>query len=145
MPNPALLSLFPQFLDFEIYAPTFLRIGLSLVILAHGLPKLYETRALFAEWLKSMGFKHSRFWTWTVALTESVGGGMILFGFLTQFAAAVLIIEFLFIILWVRRGQPFIATAAAPGMSRELDFLILMALLALLVSSAGGYAIDLPL
>ncbi|MDP2668671.1 MAG: DoxX family protein [bacterium] len=140
-----MLTLFPQLLDYQYFAPTFLRIGLAFVILAHGLPKLYATRALFAEWLRSMGFKHRLFWAWTVALAESVGGGLILFGFLTQLAAAVLIIEFLFIILWVRRGQPFIATAAAPGMSRELDFLILMGLLALLVSSSGAYAIDLPL
>ncbi|MDO8522927.1 MAG: DoxX family protein [bacterium] len=140
-----MLTLFPQLLDYQYFAPTFLRLGLALIILAHGLPKLYATRALFAEWLKSMGFKHNHFWTWTVALAESVGGGLILFGFLTQFAAAVLIIEFLFIILWIKRGQPFIATAAAPGMSWEFDFLILMGLLALLVLTPGAYAIDLPL
>ncbi len=140
-----MLTLIPQLLDYQYFAPTFLRIGLGIVILAHGLPKIIETRALFAGWLKSMGFRHSIFWAWVVAIAESAGGGMILFGLAVQFAAAVLIIQFLFIFFWVRRGQPFIATAEAPGMSRELDFLILMGLLSLLVSTSGAYAIDLPL
>lgn len=140
-----MLTLFPRLLDYQYFAPTILRVGLALILLAHGLPKLYATRALFAEWLKSMGFKYNHFWAWVVAISESLGGGMILFGFMTQLAAAVLIIEFLFIILWVRRGQPFIAKADAPGMSWEFDFLILIGLMALLVSYPGAFAIDLPL
>lgn len=140
-----MLTILPSLMDYQFFAPTILRVGVATVLLAHGLPKLAATRALFTEWLKSLGFKNARFWAWTVALTESVGGGMILFGFLTQVAASILIIEFLVIIFWVRRGQPFIATAEAPALSWELDFLILAGLLALLILPPGAYAVDLPL
>lgn len=140
-----MLTLFPNLMDYQYFAPTILRVGLASVLLAHGLPKLSETRALFTEWLKSLGFKHAHFWAWVVAIAESLGGGLILFGFLMQIAVAVLIIEFLVIIFWVRRGQPFLGTADAPGQSWELDFIILTCLLALLVLPAGAYGIDLPL
>jgi uncharacterized membrane protein YphA (DoxX/SURF4 family) len=140
-----MLTIFPQLMDYQYIAPTILRVGVATVLLAHGLPKLSETRALFTEWLKSLGIKNAKFWAWSVALAESIGGGLIFFGFLTQIAVVVLIIEFLFIIFWVRRGQPFMATAEAPGLSWEFDFLILAGLMALLVLPPGAYALDLPL
>ena len=140
-----MLSLIPQLLDFQFYAPLLLRIALGAIFLAHGGQKLFHDKSQFAGWLESMKFRPGKFWAWLVALVEFFGALMLLAGFFTQLASLVLAIEFLVILFWVRRGQPFVARHDAPGMSREFDFLIFFALLALLILGPGPYSIDLPL
>ena len=137
-----MLSVFPQILDYGFYAPTILRLALGVIFLAHGWKKLAGDKTQFAGWLESIKFKPGKFWGWIVTLVEFFGGISLLFGFLIQPAAMILAIEFLIIIFWARRGQPFML---AEGHGREFDVLILFALLALLVLGPGAWAIDLPL
>lgn len=140
-----MLSTFPQFLDFQFYGPLFLRLALGAIFLAHGYQKLTADKTGFAGYLESLKFRPGKFWAWVVTLAESLGGLFLVLGILTQIAVLVLAIEFLVILFWVRRGQPFTARQDAPGISWEFDFLIFMALLALLVLGPGAWAIDLPL
>ncbi len=136
-----ILSIFPQLLDWQFYGPTLLRLALGIIFLAHGYQKLAggsEGREQFAGWLESMKFRPGKFWAWLVTAAELLGGILLIIGFWTQLAALILAIEFLVILFWVQRGKPFIG-------GREFDFLILLALLALLVLGPGALAIDLPL
>ena len=140
-----MLSLIPQLLDFQFYGPFILRLALGVIFLAHGWPKLKGDKSQFGEWLESMGFRPGKFWAWLVSCVEFFGGILFVVGLFTQFISAILVMQFLVIIFWVRRGQPFMAKAETPGMSREFDFLILAVLLALLVLGPGAWAVDYPL
>ena len=140
-----MLSILPQLFDFQFYGPLILRLALGVIFLAHGWPKLKNDKAQLAGWLESLKFRPGKFWAWVVTLAEFLGGILILIGLFMQFAAAVLAIEFLVIIFWVRRAEPFVARSEAPSMSLEFDFLILAALLALLVLGPGAWAVDYPL
>lgn len=133
-----MLSLFPYLLDFQFYGPAILRLALGTIFLVHGWQKLSGDKTQFAGWLESMKFKPGKFWAWLVTLVEFLGGILLVIGLWTQLAALVLAIEFLVIIFWVQRGKPFVG-------GREFDFLIFMALLALLVLGPGALALDLPL
>ncbi|QQG42663.1 MAG: DoxX family protein [Candidatus Giovannonibacteria bacterium] len=140
-----MLSILPQFLDYSFYAPTILRLALGAIFLAHGWQKLVSDKVQFAGWLESMKFRPGKFWAWLVTLVEFLGGIGLILGLLTQLAALVLAIEFLVIIFWVQRGKPFVGGPASPAGGREFDFLILLALLALLVLGPGAWSFDLPL
>ena len=133
-----MLSLFPQLLDYQFYWPLALRLALGAIFLAHGYQKLSQDKAQFAGWLESMKFKPGKFWAWLVTLVEFLGGIALIVGFWTQLVALILAIQFLVILFWFKRGQKFIG-------GWELDFLIFMALLALLILGPGAWAFDLPL
>lgn len=139
------LQIFPQLLDYQFYAPLLLRLALGAIFLVHGWPKLAHDKTQFAGWLESMKFKPGKFWAWVVASVEFFGAIFLLAGFFTQLAALILAIEFLVILFWFKRGQPFVAKPDAPGAYWEFDFLIFFALLALLVLGPGSYSLDLPL
>jgi len=140
-----MLSLFPQLLDYQFYAPLLLRFALGAIFLVHGWRKLAGDKLLLAGWLESMKFKPGKFWAWLVTFVEFFGAIFLLAGFFTQLAALILAVQFLVILFWVRCGQPFMARPDAPGMSWEFDFLIFFALLALLVLGPGPYSFDWPL
>lgn len=133
-----ILSIFPQLLDWQFFGPFFLRLALGFIFLAHGYQKLANDKAQFVGWLESMKFRPGKFWAWSVTAVEFLGGIALVLGLFTQLAALILAIQFLVIILWFKRGQKF-----AGGW--EFDFLILLALLALLVLGPGAWAFDLPL
>lgn len=133
-----MLSLFPQLLDFQFYGPLLLRLALGTIFLAHGYQKLAGDKSQFAGWLEAMKFRPGKFWAWLVTLVEFLGGIALVLGFWTQLAALVLTIQFLVILLWFKRGQSFIG-------GWELDWLILLSLLALLVLGPGAWSLDLPL
>src|SRR3989338_4222058 len=140
-----MLSTFPQLFDFQFYGPLILRLALGVILFAHGWSKFKNDKAQFAGRLELLKFRPGKFWAWVVALTEFLGGILILIGLFTQLTVLVLAIEFLVIIFWVRHGQQLVAKSEAPSMSREFDFLILAALLALLVLGPGAWAVDYPL
>ena len=111
-----MLSIFPQFLDFQFYAPTILRFALGAIFLIHGYPKLFEARLQF------------------VGILEFVAGVLLVIGLFTQIAALVLAAELFIIIVWFKRGQNW-----------EFDFVLLVMALAILVLGPGAWAFDLPL
>lgn len=82
-----MLSILPQLLDYQFYAPTLLRVALGAIFLIHGYPKLFDTRLRF------------------LGLLESVAGVLLVIGLFTQAAALALAIELLIIILWFKRRR----------------------------------------
>ncbi|KKT83353.1 MAG: DoxX family protein [Candidatus Giovannonibacteria bacterium GW2011_GWC2_44_9] len=133
-----MLSILPQLLDFQFYVPLLLRLALGAIFLAHGWQKLRSDKIQLAGWLESMKFKPGEFWAWVVTLVECLGGIALVVGLFMQLTALILAIQFIVIILYIKRGQKFIG-------GWEFDFLIFTALIALLVLGPGAWAFDLPL
>lgn len=127
-----------MFIAFSLYsdwALALLRIILGILLLLHGLPKLKSIKTTSANFA-AMGFKPGGFWGPLVACAEFFGGLALVFGIWTQFAAAVIAIQFLVITIWkIIRRQPFVG-------GLELDLLILGAALVLLTQGAGALSLD---
>ncbi|MCL4403839.1 DoxX family protein [Patescibacteria group bacterium] len=111
-----------------------LRVVLGLVLIVHGYPKLRglkQTAGNFSQ----MGFKPGIFWATIVMLLEVVGGIFLILGFLTQVVSFFLVIEFIVILIKVKRKAPLVG-------GFELDLLILAAAAALLTLGAGRFGLD---
>lgn len=102
-------------------------------MVAYGLPKIKDLKGT-AKSFVDMGFKPGMFWGTIVAILEFVGGIGLIFGFLTQLIALLIAIEFIVIILKLKRGRKF-----AGG----YDFDLLIVAAALLIATIGSGALSL--
>src|SRR2546422_7834297 len=87
-----------RFEGLERLAVLILRLFLGVVFVMHGSQKLLGAFGGsgitgFAGLLAKYGIEPHVLWAWVVAITEFVGGICILFGFLTRFWAAGLVID----------------------------------------------------
>ncbi len=123
----------PVLFLFNDWALFLLRIILGVVLIAHGLPKLKGLKRNALKFEKA-GFKPGVFWGTAIALFEVVGGLLIMVGLLTQLVSALAFIQFLIIVVAVRRSSPF--------KKSELDFVMLASLAIIATSGAGVYSID---
>lgn len=112
----------------------FLRAVLGLIFMGHGLPKLKSLKST-GENFKKMGFKPGPFWGTLVALLEVFGGLALILGFFTQIFAALFVIEFVVILLTVKRKSGFVG-------GYELDLLILAAAVLLVLIGSGSISLD---
>ena len=110
-----------------------LRVVLGVILIANGLPKLKNLKAT-AKSFSSMGFRPGMFWGALVALLEFAGGIALIVGFLTQIISLLLVIQFLVILVVLKRKEKF-------G-EKDFDLLILGALLVLLTVGGGAYSLD---
>lgn len=119
------------FSDFGVLA---LRFILGIVMLYHGWPKLKNLKDT-SNSFESMGFRPGIFWGPIVAIVEFFGGLALIFGIFVQLVAALLVIQFLVIIVWkTLKKKSFI--------EKEVDFLILAASALLLVQGSGFLSLD---
>ena len=86
---PALGSLYASL---DRYTLPMLRIVLGVILIPHGCQKFFGMFgglpfARYAQIFEGIGYKPGWFWVTLVALTELVGGLMLVFGFFTRFAA----------------------------------------------------------
>jgi len=110
------------------------RIVLGLIFMFHGAPKVKDLKVA-AENFNAMGFRPGKFWGTLVGFVESIGGFLLIAGVLTQFLAAVFVIEFLVINIWkVRKNMHFDQA--------EFDLLILASLVVLLAFGGGSFSVD---
>lgn len=110
------------------------RIILGILIAVHGIPKIKNIKGT-AEWMSSNGFKPGIFWSIIVSVLESFGGFFLIFGFLTQYIALLLSIQFIVIIIWkILKHQSF--------SSLEIDLLVLVICLILLFNGSKALSID---
>ncbi len=126
-----MIQLFYVFSDWGILA---LRLVLGAIFIAHGWPKIKNLKGT-AEAFRGMGFRPGRFWATLIALLEFVGGIALLLGFLTQIFALLFALEFVVIILKVKRKKGLVE-------GYEFDLLILAALLALVTLGGGSISAD---
>ena len=118
------------FSDWGIFV---LRVVLGIIMVAHGLPKIKDLKGT-AKGFVDMGFKPGMFWGTIVAILEFVGGIGLIVGFLTQLIAFFIAIEFIVIILKLKRSRKF---------TGGYDFDILIVAAALLIATIGSGALSL--
>ena len=119
-----------------------LRIVLGAILIPHGCQKLFGwfggmgfTR--FSALFDQLGYKPGVVWVTIVALTELVGGIMLILGLFTRFAAAGVVI-FMINAVWFTSAKGFFWTAGGS----EFSILILAVALVFLVRGGGEYSID---
>jgi len=126
----------------SIYMLPMLRIVLGAVLVPHGCQKLFGWFGgmgfeRFSGLFDQLGYKPGVFWVAVVALTELVGGIMLIFGFFTRFAAAGVAI-FMINAVWFTSAKGFFWTAGGS----EFSILILAVAFVVLIRGGGEYSID---
>jgi putative oxidoreductase len=115
---------------FSDWAFLVLRIALGVAMIYHGFPKLKNLKAT-GEAFSGMGFKPGNFWALIVGVLEGVGGVFLVIGLLTQVISLLLAVEFLVILLKLKKF----------GNIKEYEFdLVIFASLLVLVTVGGGVA-----
>lgn len=121
------------FLVFSDTAFLILRVVLGAILLVHGIPKLRD-RKKTAIGFEEMGFRPGKFWGTLVAVVEALAGVLFVFGLFTQIAAVVVAIEFIVILVGVKKFKQFAGY--------ELDMLILAGALVLVTVGGGVWSLD---
>lgn len=120
---------------YETFAPysyTLVRVALGLVLLPHGINKLFFGDALnAAKTMAGLGLEPSLLWAYLIGAVEAVGGACLILGLYTRIAAAAFVVEMAIIdfgVLWPKWwwGQ------------RGMEFVTLMGLCALAIFFRGG-------
>lgn len=142
-PRPYVPALRGIYAAFDPIALPLLRVTLGLTLFPHGCQKLFGWFGgmgfeKFTDVFDKMGWHPAVFWVALVGLTESVGGLLLAFGFLTRFAAAAVVI-FMINACWAtgHRGGFF---WTAGGM--EYSLLIGVVALVFLIKGAGRFSVD---
>lgn len=145
-------SLLPTFpVGLQGYALLALRVGLGVLFVIHGYPKLIHLKT----WSKALKMP-----IWLCFLSASsmfLGGFCLIAGFLTPFACLVLLCSMVFaLVLEITQGLPFVAPdpylipqgeyEGANGKgeppSQEKAFVFILMLITLLFLGAGGFSVD---
>jgi putative oxidoreductase len=136
---PALGPIYEKLTPFAL---PLLRVGLGIILMPHGAQKLfgwfgglgYEK---FVELFDKLGYKPGILWLTLVALTEFVGGFLLLIGLFTRAAALALVI-FMIVAVQFTSGKGFFWTQGG----LEYSLLILFVGLVFLIRGAGDYSVD---
>ena len=117
-----------------------LRISVGIVMVAHGLPKIFWKRELFnKKWKKEYGFPLGS--VLLTGIVQVIGGLAIIIGFFTQISALILALNMLvatYVSIW-NHGEPFISTPEGKGW--DVNFLLLAALIALIFLGSGTWSL----
>jgi putative oxidoreductase len=108
-----------------------LRVGVGIIFLIHGIEKLSNMGGV-TTFFTHIGL--NAVVAWFIALLETVGGAALILGTFTQIFASLFAIMMLVIIVWLNAGKDF-------G-TYNLEFLLLIASLALAASGAGKYSLS---
>lgn len=117
---------------FAVYSDVALLVGriiLGVILVAHGWAKIKGFKGT-AEWMESIGLKPGILFAGVAVLIEFVGGLMLIFGLFTQCVAALVVLEFLFIIVRVNFKKGLVG-------GYEFD-LAIVGLAAVLWAAGGG-------
>lgn len=115
----------------SILAIFLLRVVFGFIFIGHGWPKL-KNLSRTQQQFEEMGLRPGALWGTIVALLESVGGVLVLFGIFTQFFSILFAIEMFFATaMKIRAGKGFVN-------GYEFDLLLLA--VALTLAAFGGWA-----
>src|SRR5574341_685532 len=118
-----------------------LRIGLAVVFIAHGWPKL-KGIGMVTGFFKQLGIPLAPAAAWLVALLETVGSALVVAGLGTRILAAMFVIDMLVAIVKARIGMAKAAFAGGNAIGWEFEFALLVGALALVFTGAGAYSLD---
>lgn len=117
-----------------------LRISVGIVMVAHGLPKIFWKRELFnKKWKKDYGFPMG-----SVILTgvvQVVGGLAIIVGIFTQLSSLILALNMLvatYVSIW-KHNESFLSTPEGKGW--DVNFLLVGALITLVFLGGGTWSL----
>jgi len=135
------------FSPFNDWGLLILRLGMGLIFLVHGWPKLNPNSPMkgtagFAGFLKQMGVPLPGLFAWVVALLETVGAVLLILGLGTRILAIGFAIDMVVAIFVAKRGFMKVPFMAQQTTGWEFDFALLAASLALLFTGAGSIALD---
>lgn len=116
-------------------APLLLRIGVGLIFIYAGWGKITGIEGT-QEFFGNIGIPLAGVMAWVVAIVEFVGGILILVGFRIQLPALLMAIIMVVAILTTKLSQDEVFHAM------RLDFLLLLASLALFTIGSGKYSLD---
>jgi putative oxidoreductase len=122
----------------------FLRLGVGSVFIVHGIGKLFAVgptgagMTAFTDALAGLGMPFPVFFAWVVALTETIGGVLVLFGLFSRVAALGIGAVMLGAIFLVHLPNGF---AIANG-GYEYALVLLLASLALASMNPGRYSVE---
>jgi putative oxidoreductase len=136
---PALAPIYERLTPFAL---PILRIGIGLILIPHGAQKLFGWFGgmgfeKFVALFNTLGYRPGIFWLTLVALTEFVGGILLVLGLFTRFAALALVI-FMIVAVHFTSGKGFFWTAGG----LEYSLLILFVGLVFLIRGGGEYSLD---
>jgi putative oxidoreductase len=141
-PRPYVPAFSSIYAAFDPIALPLLRLAMGLILFPHGCQKLFGWFGglgfeKFTEIFDKIGWHPAAFWVALVALTESVGGLLLAFGFMTRFAAAAIVI-FMINAVWATSAKGFFW--AQGGM--EYPILIGIVALVFLIKGGGRFSVD---
>ena len=117
-----------------------LRVSVGIVMIAHGVPKIFWKRKVFnKKWKEEYGFPLG-----SVILTgivQVVGGLAILVGIFTSFSALILTLNMLvaaYVSIWPH-DEPFLSTPEGKGW--DVNLLLIGALIALIFFGDGNWSL----
>lgn len=121
-----------------------LRATVGIIFLVHGWDELFvgAAGAGFGESLVAERFPGVGALAWALAVTEFLGGLLLLFGWLTRWVAGVLFIEMLVVVFAVRVQHGFFVFRPTGQWGYEYDLLVLGALGCLVLAGGGKAALD---
>lgn len=117
-----------------------LRIAVGIVMVAHGLPKIFWKRKVFdKKWKKEYGFPLGS--VLITGIVQVVGGFAIILGVYTQFASFILALNMLvatYVSIWPH-GEPFLSTPEGKGW--DVNFLLVGGLITLIFTGGGAWSL----
>jgi putative oxidoreductase len=135
------------FAPYSGIGPLVLRIGLALVFLAHGWPKINPNSPMhgvagLTGFLKQLRVPLPGLFAWVVALLETVGSVLFILGLGTRILAVGFVIDMVVATWLVRIGMTKSPFAGGEGIGWEYEFILGVGALALLFLGAGAYSLD---
>lgn len=128
---------------YPTWAPLPLRLALGIVFIAHGAQKVFGVWggpgwAKFTAGTTPFGWMQpASFWMGAAALSELLGGLLVLLGLLTRLGALMIVPVMLVAVLGVHLSGGFFAPRGF-----EYAFVLLMLALALLITGGGRASVD---
>ncbi len=117
-----------------------LRISVGIVMVAHGLPKIFWKREVFnKKWKEEYGFPLGS--VLLTGIVQVAGGLAIIVGIYTQLSSLVLALNML-VATYVsirNHGEPFLSTPEGKGW--DVNFLLVAALIALIFLGGGAWSL----
>ena len=134
-------ALGPIYQRFSPCVEAALRIALGAILIPHGCQKLFgwfggAGLAKFAAIFENIGYKPGLFWVIVVALTEALGGLLLVLGLFTRVAALAVLI-FMLNAIYVTSAKGFFWTAGG------FEYSLLIGFVALFFLIRGGAACSL--